>query len=72
MKTQLTGMPECKVFDKKNLQHNCIDFSHCDDFSLQFALNDKLNMEKESGERQPGDDKRRAVEVLSRLLLTSC
>lgn len=41
MKTQLSGMPECK-----------------------FALNDKLNMEKEStGGKQTPDDKRRAVEI---------
>jgi AP-2 complex subunit mu-1 len=38
MKTQLSGMPECK-----------------------FALNDKLNMEKENGGKS--DDKRRAVEI---------
>lgn len=31
----------------------------------QFALNDKLNMEKEStGGKQTPDDKRRAVEVM--------
>jgi AP-2 complex subunit mu-1 len=41
MKTQLSGMPECK-----------------------FALNDKLNMEKESsGAKASSDDKRRAVEI---------
>jgi len=40
MKTQLSGMPECK-----------------------FALNDKLNMEKEEGDKQTAEDKRRAVEI---------
>lgn len=41
MKTQLSGMPECK-----------------------FALNDKLNMEKEAaGGRQSAEEKRKAVEV---------
>mmetsp|Transcript_13449 Transcript_13449/g.39155 ORF Transcript_13449/g.39155 Transcript_13449/m.39155 type:complete len:434 (-) Transcript_13449:462-1763(-) len=42
MKTQLSGMPECK-----------------------FALNDKLNMEKEaqSGTQNPEDKKKRAVEI---------
>lgn len=41
MRTQLSGMPECK-----------------------FALNDKLNMEKESsGAKTTSDDKRRAVEI---------
>jgi AP-2 complex subunit mu-1 len=40
MRTQLSGMPECK-----------------------FALNDKLNMEKDQGGKQSAEDKRRAVEI---------
>lgn len=44
---------------------------HCA-FSVQFALNDKLNMEKEAqGGKQSAEDKRRAVEVTRAYYLLS-